>query len=320
MDKLGSILAFVRTAELGSFAAAGELLGVHGSAVSKSVARLEDYLGVRLFHRTTRALSLTEEGRLFHARCAKILDDLEDAEVTMSHKSKSLQGRLTVGLPVALGRLYILPAIGNLLAEHPGLSITTTFTDRYVDLVNEGYDVVVRIGELEDSSLVGRKLSQIEYIVCAAPSYLAAHGTPKTLTDLKDHRCITFVPTPSARPSPWRFADPDRPGSSIDVPVAGPIRVNNAEALLDAAAAGTGLVQLHSYLALPAIAKGKLVPVLQDFTSTDGPPIYALYPSARQISPKVRAFIDLVMGLFAPIPVWKRKSRDRMASGDAAKG
>lgn len=172
MDKLGSILAFVRTAELGSFAAAGELLGVHGSAVSKSVARLEDYLGVRLFHRTTRALSLTEEGRLFHARCAKILDDLEDAEVTMSHKSKSLQGRLTVGLPVALGRLYILPAIGNLLAEHPGLSITTTFTDRYVDLVNEGYDVVVRIGELEDSSLVGRKLSQIEYIVCAAPSYL----------------------------------------------------------------------------------------------------------------------------------------------------
>lgn len=306
MDRLGCIIAFVRTAELGSFAGAGGTLGVHGSAVSKSVARLEDYLSVRLFHRNTRALSLTEEGRIFHARCAKILDDLEDAEVTMSQKSRTLQGRLTVSLPVALGRLHLAPALADFMAEHPALKITTVLSDSKVDLVNEGYDVVVRIGTPADSSLVGRRLAQIQKIVCAAPSYLASCGTPETLDDLTQHRCVTFARSPSARPSPWRFADPDRLGSSIDVAVGGPLQINNSEAILDAAVAGVGLVQLHSYLAIPAITSGTLVPVLQDLASTDGPPVYALYPSARQISPKVRAFVDLVAGLLSPVPVWER--------------
>lgn len=319
MDRLGCITAFVRTAELGSFAAAGGTLGIHGSAVSKSVARLEDYLGVRLFHRNTRALSLTEEGRIFHARCVKILDDLEDAEVTMSQKCKSLQGRLTVSLPVALGRLHIAPALADFMAEHPALKITTVLSDSKVDLVNEGYDVVIRIGKPADSSLVGRRLAQIQKIVCAAPSYLASYGRPETLADLTQHRCVTFARSPSARPSPWRFADPGQPESSFDLPVEGPLRINNSEAILDAAMAGIGLVQLHSYLAIPAITSGRLVPVLQDFASTDGPPVYALYPSARQISPKVRTFIDLVAGLLSPVPIWEREQPDPERSEHAAK-
>lgn len=304
MDRLASISAFVRTAEQGSFARAGKTLGVHGSAVSKSVARLEAHLGIRLFHRTTRSLSLTEEGQVFLEHCQRILDDFEDVEHAMSRRAGLPRGRLTVSLPVALGRLHILPALTRLFADHPEVELVTLFEDRHVDLVAEGYDAAVRIGTPPDSSLIGRRLTTLRYTVCAADGYLAEMGTPETPQDLAWHRCITFVPTPGARPSPWRFAG-EAGGASYDLPVSGPLQVNNAEALVEAAENGAGLVQLHAYLAAPAIESGRLRPVLEEFVAADGPPIMVLYPSARHLSPKVRIFVDFVAGLFSPCAPWE---------------
>lgn len=303
MDRLSSISAFVRTVEQGSFARAGKTLGVHGSAVSKRVARLEEHLGLRLFHRTTRSLSLTEEGQVFLEHCQRILDDFEDVEHAMSRRAGLPRGRLTVTLPVALGRLHILPALTRLLADHPEVELVTLLDDRHVDLVAEGYDAAVRIGAPQDSSLIGRRLATIRYVVCASENYLAEMGIPESPQDLVRHRCITFVPSAGARSSPWRFAGSDG-GESYDLPVSGPLKVNNAEALVEAAEHGAGLVQLHSYLAAPAIASGRLSPVLEEFAA-DGPPIMVLYPSARQLSPKMRIFVDMVTGLFSPRPPWE---------------
>lgn len=303
MDRLSSISAFVRTAEQGSFARAGKTLGVHGSAVSKSVARLEEHLGLRLFNRTTRSLSLTEEGRIFLVHCQRILGDLDEVESAMSRRAGLPRGRLTVTLPVALGRLYILPALCQLLIAHPEVEVVALLEDRHVDLVAEGYDAAVRIGSPPDSSLIGRRLTTVRYTVCASDAYLTEMGAPQTPSDLARHRCVTFVPSAGARPAPWRFAG-DAVGGSYDLPVSGPLKVNNAEALVAAAEQGAGLVQLHAYLAAPAIAAGRLRPVLEDFVAADGPPITVLYPSARQLSPKMRMFVDFVSDLFSPYPPW----------------
>lgn len=303
MDRIASISDFVRTAEQGSFAKAGKTLGVHGSAVSKSVARLEAHLGLRLFHRTTRSLSLTHEGQIFYERCLRILGDLNEVERMMASRSGIPLGRLTVTLPVALGRLHILPPLSRLFAKHPGVELVVHLEDRHVDLVGEGVDAAVRIGSPPDSSLVGRRLADVRYVVCASDAYLAEMGRPDTLDDLPRHRCVAFVPSVGGRPSPWRFAEGE-PRLSFDLAVAGPLRLNNAEALVEAAIQGAGLVQLHSYLAAPAIASGRLRPLLEDFVSGDGPPIFVLYPSARLMLPKVRMFLDFMTDMFASGPPW----------------
>lgn len=316
MDRLASISAFVRTAEQGSFARAGQTLGVHGSAVSKSVARLEEHLGLRLFHRTTRSLSLTEEGQVFLEGCLRILGDLDEVERTMSRRSGLPRGRLTVALPVALGRLHILPALSRLFADHPGVELAVHLDDRYVDLVAEGFDAAVRIGMPTDSSLIGRRLTDVRYVVCASDAYLTEMGVPEVPEDLLRHRCVTFVPAVGARPSPWRFARGD-PRTSFDLAVSGPLRLNNAEALVAAAVEGAGLVQLHAYLATPAIAAGRLRPVLEAFFADDGPPITVLYPSARQLSPKTRMFVDVLTALFSPNPPWEADGGRAEAENEA---
>jgi LysR family transcriptional regulator, regulator for bpeEF and oprC len=296
-DRLGRILAFVRVAELGSFANAGKALGISASAVSKSVARLEDRLGLRLFQRTTRVLSLTEEGKLFRERCDKILADLDDAEAAMRARAASPSGVLRVEFPAALGRLKIVPALGRLTGRFPDLRVEASFDDQLTDLIEAGLDAVVRIGEPRDSRLMVKRVGAVRYIVCGAPSYLGAHGEPATPDDLRDHDCIRRVPHDCSPCATWKFASPET-GEAFEREVSGTLSFDSNDAIIDAGLAGAGLVQLHTYMAEPHLRSGQLVQVLGGYAVT-GPPISILFPSNRHLAPKVRAFIDFVAGILA---------------------
>lgn len=303
MDRLTAITAFVRSAEHGSFARAGASLGLHGSAVSKTVARLEAQLGARLFHRSTRALTLTDDGAVYLERCSRILLDLDDADAAVSHRAGMIAGRLKVSLPVALGRTYLVPKLTRTFTAHPGLRLVAELADRYVDLIGEGYDSAVRIGDLADTRLITRRVGAVRYVTCAAPSYLEAAGEPRTLADLGAHRCVVFARQPDAKPLPWRFAG-DGPLASVAIDVGGAMQSNDAEAMAAAAVAGAGVVQLHEYIAAPLIADGSLRVVLASAAAPDGVPIHVLYPSARQLPPKTRAFVRAVVEYLVRCPPW----------------
>jgi LysR family transcriptional regulator for bpeEF and oprC len=294
-DRLGSILAFVRVAELGSFVRAGKALGISSSAVSKSVARLEERLGLRLFQRTTRALSLTDEGRLFFKRCEKILEDVEEAEASMRERAATPGGILKIELPAALGRLKIAPALTTLTSRYPDLRVEASFDDRLTDLIEAGLDAVVRIGEPRDSRLMVRKVGIARYIVCAAPSFIASQGEPESPQDLSRFNCINKMPCEGATTANWKFMSPET-GQSFEQEVRGALNFDNTDVIIDAGLAGSGLVQLHTYMAEPHLKSGRLVQVLGRYAA-DGPPISVLFPSNRHLSPKVRVFIDFVANI-----------------------
>ncbi|WP_198383999.1 LysR family transcriptional regulator [Roseomonas sp. KE2513] len=289
---MGSIAAFVKVAEQGSFAAAGRALRISPSAVSKSVLRLEDRLGVRLFQRTTRSLALTEDGKTFLARCSTILADLEQAEREMRERAAKPSGLLRIEMPTALGRLKIVPELSRLTARYPQLRITATFADTLTDPIVAGLDAVVRIGFPRDERMMIRRVGTVRYIVCATPAYIAAHGAPHSLEDLDRFNCIQRLPPGGDCVVSWWFRSAES-GKAFQRPVAGTMTFNNNDAVVEAGLAGVGLVQLHTYMAEPHLTSGALVQVLKDY-AVDGPPISVLFPSARQLSPKVRAFIDFV--------------------------
>jgi LysR family transcriptional regulator for bpeEF and oprC len=297
-DRLGGIATFVKVAEEGSFAAAARALSLSPSAASKSVLRLEERLGVRLFQRTTRSLMLTEDGRTFLTRCTAILADVEAAERDMRERAAAPTGPLKVEMPTALGRLRIVPELGRLTALHPQLRIIATFADTISDPFAAGLDAVVRIGTPRDTRLMVRRVGTVRYIVCAAPSYIAAHGAPKTLDDLNQHDCVTRTPPGGDCVASWWFRGADAT-ASFQRPVSGTMTFSNNDAVIEAGLAGAGLVQLHTYMAEPHLRSGALVQVLDDL-AVDGPAISVLFPSARQLSPKVRAFIEFVAETLGP--------------------
>lgn len=307
LDRITDIIAFVRVADARSFTVAAEQLGLSRSAVGKCVTRLEDQLGVRLLHRTTRSVTPTDEGEAFYERCVRILADLEDAELAMASRSERPRGRLRLDLPVSFGRLHVLPLLHRFMATWPDVVVNVTFTDRYVDLIDEGVDLALRIGGEDDSQLVARTLAPHRLVTCATPDYLAARGTPQTPADLADHSCLAF--THAGRPADWRFRT--RPDDGSDAPLAdnrtlpvhGRFCASNAEALRDAALAGYGIGQLATFLVGDDLRAGRLVPVLESYT-TPGPPIRAVYPTGRHLSPKVRRFIDLLAEAWQPHPTW----------------
>lgn len=297
MSRLEDVSIFLRVVELGSFARAAPAVGRTSSAISKSVARLEQALGVRLLNRTTRAISLTEEGREYAERCAGLLQGLKEVETAIGQRRGEPAGLLRVDLPVALGHLKIVPALAALTRRHPALRIVATFSDDLSDIIGSGFDVVVRIGEPRDSSLVVRRIGTIRYIVCAAPGYLAARGRPATPEDLLQHECVRRVRAGSGEERRWRFNDPAT-REPFELAVPGALSLGLNDALIAAALTGTGLVQLHGYMAEALIAEGRLVQVLADYAA-DGPPLSILYPSSKQMLPKVRAFIDAIAADFA---------------------
>lgn len=299
LDHLGDVLAFVRVADASSFTLAAERLGISRSAVGKCVSRLEENLSTRLIHRTTRSVSLTEEGRLFYEHAMRILCEVDDAEAAMAQRNQAPRGRLRLDLPVAIGRLHVLPVLQKFLANWPDLEADISFSDDYRDLVGDGIDVAIRIGGPTDSRLIRQVLAPHRFITCAAPNYLESNGIPRSIDDLPLQDKIVFTHANSVVPWRYRVGGEDR-----EVCVQGSMRLNNTEAMRDAAVAGLGLVQLGAFLVGEDIKHGRLVAVLEEFSREESP-ICAVYPTRRYVSPKVRMFIEAIRKEWSTASPWE---------------
>jgi len=300
MDRLNAMRAFVEVVERRGFAAAAARLGVSAAAVSKSVQQLEEHLHARLLHRTTRRLGLTEAGRSYLERCREILREVEEAEHALQQLAVEPQGPLRVSAPASFGALYLGPAICTFLERYPRVVLELSLSDRFVDVVQEGFDVAIRIAELADSTLVARRLAPCRRVYCAAPSYLAVHGHPGSPRELREHRCL--LNTNSPRPGSWEF---HRDGKVQSIEVDGPLRSDAGDVLHQAVLAGRGIALLPTFYVGPALREGRLERVLPEFGVPDIG-IHALYPSRRFLSATVRALLEFLAGRFAGTPEWDR--------------
>jgi len=298
MDRLDDMLAFIKVVDTKSFTAAAERLNLSKSVVSRRIAELENRLGARLLNRTTRRLSLTEVGQAFYERCTRILSDLDEAERAVADLHAAPRGRLRVNAPLSFGLLHLAPAIADFMQRHPAIEIDIDLNDRYVDLIDEGYDMAVRIGRLRDSSLIARRLAPNRRVICASPAYLEQHGTPETPEDLTKHCCLLYTNVPTAEQ--WQFRVN---GETRAVRVQGNLRANNGDILLAAAIAGHGVAVAPTFLCGEALASGALRCLLYDYYVSDSA-VYAVYPQNRHLSPKVRAFVDFLAARFGPEPYW----------------
>jgi LysR family transcriptional regulator, regulator for bpeEF and oprC len=294
MQDLRTLSIFVKVAERKSFVRAAADLGITQSGVSNAISRLEDQLGVRLLARTTRRVGLTEDGAAFFERCRQVLADLEEAELVLKETRLKPTGRLRIDMPVAFGRIKVVPLLGPFQAQYPELTLALSFIDRYVDLVEEGIDVCVRFDELRDSSLMARRLTKTQFRVVGAPSYFTRHGRPRTLDELAAHNCLGFTVHDTRLARDWRFV---RDGVATTVTPKGNMSFTHGGALCDAACAGYGLAQLHDYYLDDPLAAGRLESVLEKF-KPPADPIWLVYPQTRHLSPKVRAFIDFMVARF----------------------
>ena len=286
-DRLSGIREFVTVVETGSFAAAAARLNLSRSAVGKAVARLEARLGARLCHRTTRVLTLTEDGLLFYERCVRALRQLEEAELAVESGRAEPLGKVRVTVPVVFGRHCVAPVLYDVASRHPGLVLEIGFTDRPVDLVEEGYDLAVRNGSLpDDPGLMTRTLARQRMVVCASPAYLEKHGRPRSLAELPSHQAIDYARPQYTRS--WLF--PDGPSGTAEIAMNGRIRLDDLEAMCDAAAAGLGLAWLPCWLIRSRVAKGELVRLdylpKSEFNSS------ALWPRTPFLPSRVRVLID----------------------------
>ncbi len=298
MDSLSALSVFVRIAETGSFSAAARELGVSKSVVSKRLAALEERLGARLINRTTRHLGLTEVGTAFLDRAQRILAELDEAEQAVSRLSTEPRGTLRINAPMSFGVLHVAPLLAEFMALYPDLSVTMDLNDRKVDLIEEGYDLAVRIADLPDSSLIARRLAPARRTVCASPAYWARKGKPETPADLAAHDCLIYSYLQSG--NEWRFRDAAGP---VSVSVEGPFRANNGDALRAAALAGLGVCFSPTFIVGEDLRAGRLVSVLDAFEDRSLS-VYAVYPHRRHLSAKVRAFVDFLVDRFGPDPYW----------------
>lgn len=291
MDRFQSIAAFVSVIENGSFARAAEKLGQSVSAVSRRVAELEEHLDARLLNRTTRRLSLTETGRAFHERAVQLLADLEEAEQGASAGGVTPRGTLKLTAPITYGIRVLAPIVAAFAAKYDQVRVDVDLSDRVVDLVDEGFDLAVRIGEIRSQFLVARRIGATSLVCCAAPSYLERHGTPRTPDDLARHSCLTYEY--AATRHQWRFIGAD--GGDRVVRIGGPLHANNGRMLGALAIEGAGIVCEPDFILAPDLERGALVPILTDWT-LPSIAIHAAYPSRRHLSAKVRAFVDFLAG------------------------
>lgn len=283
-DPWSGVSAFVRTVEAKSFSAAARALGTTPSAVSKAVAKLESRLGVRLLQRTTRALSLTHEGRVYHERVVRLLGELDEAEAALSSK-RGLRGVLRVSASVELGRSFVSGAVRAFLEKHTEMRVELRLSDRYVDLVEERIDVALRVGRLPASSLIARRLGETRFVVCAAPRYLRRAGTPRHPSQLAEHACLRFLSR--GHPLPWSFLGPEGP---FEVPVQGPLDADSGAALRVAALEGLGVLRALDILVGEELAAGRLRPLLSAFTPPPLP-VQAVFTPTRNLAPAVHAFV-----------------------------
>lgn len=299
LDTLVGMAVFARVVDDGGFSAAARRLGLSKSAVSKQVAALEDRLGARLLNRTTRRMSLTEAGAALIARCRRVLAEAEAAADAVGVLQGAPAGVLRVAAPMTFGTMHLAPAIPAFLERHPAVSVDLSLNDRMVDLVEEGFDVALRIARLANSSLMARKLAPMRRVMAASPDYLARRGVPVGLADLAGHDCLSYSYIVAG--DEWRFTGPDGEQS---VQPSGRLRANNGEVLREAALAGSGIAVLPTFIAGPDLAAGRLVQVLPDYDNRSSA-VYAVWPSGRHPSPKLRAFIDFLAERFGPRPYWE---------------
>lgn len=291
--------AFTAVVETGSFTAAAERLNANKSAVSRRVSALEERLGAQLLKRTTRTLNLTETGRSFYERSARLLADLDEAESAVAQEQGELRGRLRIALPLSFGLMHMTTPINDFTKQHPRVEFDLDLSDRFVDLIQEDIDVAVRIGRLSDSSLIARRLFKSRIIASASPDYLETNGTPRTPQDLAQHRCLTYSNLADA--SQWSWLD-DR-GQKRPVDVHATLAANNGEMLSKFATNGLGIVMQPTFIAHKFIRDGTLVQVLPE-VSWPETTAYAVYPPTRHLSYRVRAFIDFLADYFTGTPYW----------------
>lgn len=295
---LTDVALFVRVCATHNLSAAGREFGLSPAASSARMAQLEKRLGARLLHRTTRQITVTQDGDVFLERALLLLAAAEQAEAAVGHGSVAPQGLLRVAASATFGRGYIVPYLAEFLREFPGVQLDLRLSDSVVDLAAQGIDVAIRIGPLRDSNLVARVLAPSRLVICASPDYLAAHGVPQHPAELAEHQCLVLEAM-----NPWRLRERD--GSDLHVRVGGRLRSDNGEALRDAAVAGLGIGLLSTWLVPEQLRSGALVRILADYPATDSV-VSAVYLHRQYLPPKSRAFIDFFAQRFGPEPYWDR--------------
>ncbi|MFT8473304.1 LysR substrate-binding domain-containing protein [Acetobacter persici] len=303
LDRITSMQVFVKVVATGSFTGAGRALCLSQTMVTKHINALETRLGSALFHRSTRKLSLTEAGRLFLDGCQKILPELEEIEQTVTEQRREPRGRLRLNAPVSFAIRYVAPLLPDFSRRYPLVTVELGVNDRTVDLIEEGWDLTLRIRSLTPSSLRVRKLADIRMVVCAAPSYLEQAGTPTTLADLSQHACLGYtLGETTASASRWSFGAQ----GEKSVTISGPLCANNGDVLREAAIAGQGLVYQPTFIVADALRAGTLKAVTLDMPPTPGPPLHAVYAPGLTIPLKVRAMIDFLATQYGPVPPWDK--------------
>ena len=305
---LNDMVTFARVVEARNFSEAARRIGASKSRVSKAIARLERSLGARLLNRSTRVLSLTEVGTALYEHCRRIVEEATQAEQVVGHLQSEPRGILKMTAPVAFGTLHVAPALPEFLARYPELGVDMAITDRVVDLVEEGYDVAIRITRDPSPELVARKLAPVRRVVCATPGYFKRHGVPKTPADLAGHNCLHY--THFGGPGEWRLRGP---GGEVAVPVAGSLRINDDEALSKAVLGGLGVALLPTFLVGKELQSGILQAVLSDYAPLEQQ-IYAIRLPSVHLPAKVRAIIDFLLTRFGPEPYWDRLDRVRLTT------
>lgn len=294
----GDLEIFARVVTAGNMSAAGREMGLSPAVVSKRISHLEERLGARLFQRTTRQLTLTESGQGFYDRVVNILAGIEEAEAYVTRRNAIPRGTLKASIPTAFGRMHIAPYMGNFLEQFPDMRLDLEVSDDFVDIVGDGFDVAIRIAELEDSSLVARKLATNHRVICATPSYLDKAGEPASLNDLSKFNCLT-----AAAQEVWRLEGPDGP---VSIRVNGNIRTNSTEVVRESVIAGLGIALRSTWDIGPELKSGKLKIILPEYHVSSRVAVYAVYPCRQFVPAKLRVFIDYLGTLYGPEPYWDK--------------
>jgi len=303
MDRLHGINVFLRIVEVGTISGTARDLGVSTAAISASLARLETNLAVRLLDRTTRRLSVTAEGAEFYERCKKLMSDLDEAEQSISRIGREPRGKLRVGMPSGLCRMWVVPLLPQFLKKYPEVHLEIVCSDYVPYTIDNGLDASIQVGELHSSRLAIRQLASVAYVVVAAPSYLKKRGVPKIPNDLLQHHCLTYRRPRNGLIREWRFLEN---GQEQHLAIDGLLTFNSGEALVSAAASGLGLIQVAEYYASQMIATGQLVKVLESYRAK-GYDISVVFPQLKNVPPKLRVWIDFLVEIFSSIS-WQRKS------------
>lgn len=293
MQGLQQFIAFAETAKHGSFAAAARVLGSAPSTLAKAVLRLEESLGVKLFHRTTRQVSLTPDGDRLYQRCQRVLAEIEELHADAAGTRATPAGTLRIDIPIVYGRRVLLPVLARLKRQHAGLELDVRFSDAYVDLIKDGIDLAVRVGPLHDSSLVARRFASMSLLLCASPAYLAQRGEPATLRALERHDAVLFRLPSTGRDRPWQFS---QRGQAVTLHPRSQVRLNDGEAIVQAALLGLGVAQLPDHIVGDELRAGRLVELLPSLRPAPMP-ISAVYPSQRLLPPRVRVVLEAFMAL-----------------------